>query len=93
MIPVGPSIEFARQRLGKLKPNVQDWWSGFEQQDFPHAKFVTVFNPADPGEYERYLYTLEWVNPHPGEEIGRIEARVDPEAGPALALVAVTALV
>ena len=92
LIPLGPSIKWARRRLGDLQPNLQDWWTGYEQQDFPHAKFVTVFNPADPGEYERNLYTLEWVNPRPGEEISRIEARVDPEAGPALSLVAVTAL-
>ena len=93
LIPIGPTMESARQRLGKLKPNLQDWWQGVEQQDFPHSKYVTVFNPARPGEYERYLYTLEWINPRPGDEVSHIEARVDPEAGPGLALVAVTALV
>jgi hypothetical protein len=53
---------------------------------------ATVFNPADPTEYERYLYTLEWINPRPKEEISHIEVRVDSEAGPTLALIAATAL-
>ena len=53
---------------------------------------AVVFNPADPMEYERYLYTLEWINPRPREEVSFIEIRVDPTAGPALVLIAVTAL-
>jgi|GEM_PF-852212 len=89
---IGTDMKSARQRLGKLKPNLQDWWPSYPQQDFPHAKYVTVFNPADPQEYERYLYTLEWINPRPKDEISHIEVRVDPKAGPALGLVAVTAL-
>ena len=92
LVPLGPSTELARRRLGMLKPNLQDWWPGIEQQDFPHAKSFTVFNPAEPGEYERYLYTLEWVNPQPVEEISHIEVIVDPGAGPTLALIAVTVL-
>ena len=75
-----------------LKPNIQDWWSRSEPRDFPHAMHATVFNPGDPMGYERHLYTLEWINPHPGNEISRIEARIDPNAGPTLALIAVTAL-
>jgi len=93
LIPIGSSKGWARRHFGKLKPNVQDWWPGYEQRDFPHAKYVTVFNPADAQEYERYLYTLEWINPRPQEELSHIEARADPEAGPTLALIAVTALV
>ena len=93
LIPIGPAIPMASRRLGKLKPNLQDWWTGYEQRDFPHAKYVTVFNQADPQEYERALYTLEWINPRPNEELSHIEVRVDPRAGPALALIAVTALV
>ena len=93
LIPFGPAIQLARQRPCKLKPNLQDWWSGYKHRDFPHAKYVTIFNPADPQEYERYLYTLEWINPRPGDEVSHIEVRVDPAAGPTLALIAVTALV
>jgi len=80
------------QRPGKLRPNIQDWWPGLEQRDFPHAKYALVSDPANPGEYTRYLYTLEWVNPRPDDEVRHIEVQVDPKAGPALALIAVTAL-
>ena len=93
LAPIGPSLQLAHRRLGKTKPNLQDWWPGLKQQDFPHARYVTVFNPADPQEYQRTLYTLEWINPHPKIEVSRIEVRVDPAAGPALAIVAVTALI
>ena len=92
LIPIGSSLAQARKQLGKLKPNIQDWWLGFEQQDFPHAKYATVYDPANPTEYERTLYTLEWINPDPQEEVSHIEIRVDPKAGPTLALIAVTAL-
>ena len=51
-----------------------------------------VFNQADPTEYERYLYTLEWINPRPKDEVDFIEIRVNPKAGPTLALIAITAL-
>jgi hypothetical protein len=51
-----------------------------------------VFNRAEPGIHERLLYSLEWINPEPEEEIATIEVRVDPKAGPTLALIAITAL-
>ena len=92
LIPIGISPELARKRLGKLKPNIQDWWVEFEQQDFPHSMHAIVFNQADPTEYERYLYTLEWINPRPKDEVDFIEIRVNPKAGPTLALIAITAL-
>jgi hypothetical protein len=73
-------------------PNLQDWWEGYPQVDFSHAHRVTVFDPANPGAYERTLYTLEWINPRPEEALTFIEVKVDPKAGPTLALIAVTAL-
>ena len=92
LVSIGPAHQLARKELGRLKPNLQDWWPLSKPLDFPHAMHATVFNPADPMEYERYLYTLEWINPRPGEEVSHVEVRVDPEAGPVLALIAVTAL-
>lgn len=93
LIPAGVSRKSTKNRLGSFNPNIQDWWPLDEPMDYPHAHHVTIFNPADPIEYERYLYTLEWLNPRPMDEISEIEVRVDPEAGPALALIAVTALI
>jgi hypothetical protein len=92
LIPFGPSSQLALKHLGRLKPNIQDWWPLSEPQDFPHAMHAVVFNAADPMEYERYLYTLEWINPRPGDEVSHVEVRVDPKAGTTLALIAVTAL-
>ena len=93
LIPLGASRAFALKHLGSLKPNLQDWWRPtFEPEDFPHAHHVTVFNPHDPTAYQRSLYTLEWINPRPKDKITAIEVKVDPKAGPTLALVAVTAL-
>jgi DNA-binding LacI/PurR family transcriptional regulator len=94
LIPLGPSPRLAREQLGDSRPNLQDWWPNidFDHQDFPHAHHVTVYNPSESGSYERFLYTLEWINPRPDDEIGFIEVRADPEAGPTLALIAVTAL-
>ena len=92
LVSLGPSSQSSRKQRGRLKPNIQDWWPLSNPQDFPHAMHAVVFNPADPMEYERYLYTLEWINPRPREEVSFIEIRVDPTAGPALVLIAVTAL-
>ena len=92
LIPMGTSPKLALKRLGNLKPNLQDWWLDHNHEDFPHAMHAMVSDPANPQEYERTLYTLEWINPSPNEEVGFIEIRVDPKAGPSLALIAVTAM-
>ena len=92
LIPLGPTRRFARKGHARPNPNLQDWWPGNEQRDFPHARHITIFDPANPEAYMRYLYTLEWINPCPREEVSSIEVRVDPKAGPTLALIAVTAL-
>jgi hypothetical protein len=92
LLPLGSTKQTKRQRLSQLQPNLQDWWPENAQQDFPHARYAIVFNPAAPQEYERYLYTLEWINPRSKDEISHIEVRVNPAAGPTLALIAVTAL-
>ena len=92
LIPLGPSRRWKLDEDEDLKPNLQDWWADFEQDDSPHAHHATIFDPAEPAGYERTLYSLEWINPRPEEEVTRIEVRVDPKAGPVLALIAVTAL-
>jgi DNA-binding LacI/PurR family transcriptional regulator len=92
LLPLGFSDPKVVMRLGGLRPNVQDWWPVNKQEHFPHAHYATVFNPADPLAYDRTIYSLEWVNPRPNDEVAFIQIRVDPRAGPALALIAVTAL-
>ena len=93
LIPLGSSRKIAQKRLGALRPNLQDWWpQGYEHEDFPHAHRAIVFDSVNPSAYERFLYSLEWLNPRPNEEVSFVDVRVDPEAGPTLALIAVTAL-
>ena len=89
LISIGPTKD---KRHARLKPNIHDWWRVEEAQDFPQAMSVTVYNPAIPKEYERVLYTLEWINPEPIEQISTLEIQVNPKAGPTLALIAITAL-
>lgn len=94
LVPLGPSPRLDSAPSSGPQPNLQDWWpnTDFDHGDFPGAHQVTVYDPADPGSYERILYTLEWINSRPEDEIAFIEVRVDPNAGPTLALIAVTAL-
>lgn len=92
LIPRGVLRKTAKKRSALFQPNLQDWWPHSEPVNYPHANYAVVFNPADPMEYERHLYTLEWINPCPTEEVSFVEVRVDPLAGPALAVIAVTAL-
>ena len=92
LIPLGASLRLAAEQLKGMEPNIQDWWPTFDQMNFPHAHHALVCHPADPKQYERSLYSLEWINPLPQDEIEFIQVQVDPEAGPALALIAITAL-
>ena len=92
LFPLGLSGRKPLRTLDRPRPNVQDWWPGNEQVHFPHAHYATVFDPANPAAYERTLYSLEWINPRPENEVKFIQVRVDPEAGPTLALIAATAL-
>jgi len=92
LVPLGLTKGNPPKFQKHMQPNVQDWWEGYEQRDFPHAHRATVFNVVDPTAYERTLYSLEWINPRPNDEVSSLEVRVDPKAGPILALISVTAL-
>jgi DNA-binding LacI/PurR family transcriptional regulator len=92
LLPIGKARQAAFDRPDGLQPNLQDWWAGREQENFPHAHYVTVFDPTDLAAYERTLYSLEWINPRPQDEVSSIEICVDPIAGPTLAVIAITAL-
>ncbi|MEI8341051.1 MAG: substrate-binding domain-containing protein, partial [Verrucomicrobiota bacterium] len=66
----------------RLRGNIQDWWPTpfIPQFQSAHARHYVVTNNGEPLLYERYLYTLEWINPHPGKKIKRLVIRSDPEA-------------
>jgi hypothetical protein len=93
LIPLGISWPLVFEQSPAIEPNVQDWWvDTYPAEHFPHAHYATVFDPAEPARYERTIYSLEWINPRPEDVVTFLEVKVDAEAGPALALIAVTAL-
>jgi hypothetical protein len=51
-----------------------------------------VIDPGDPLEYERYLYTLEWVNSSPETGLESIEVCGDPNGTETLVVLGITAL-
>lgn len=72
--------------------NIQDWWPILAQHDWPHARHLVVTANGDPLNYERYLYTLEWINPRPHVAIREIRVRSDIRRDAKLAVLAVTLL-
>jgi len=86
---VAPSRSTGRARI---RGNIQDWWPSpaFAQFESARARHYVVTDNGDPILYERYLYTLEWINPHPGKTIGSLVIRSDPEAEATLGVLAIT---
>ena len=76
----------------RLRGNIQDWWPSpfIPQFQSAHARHYVVTDGGDPFLYERYLYTLEWINPHPEKKIKRLVIRSDPEAESTLGVLAIT---
>lgn len=73
--------------------NIQDWWPhpGLSQFKSANARHYVVTDGGDPYHYERYLYTLRWINPHPKRMVERLVIRSDPKADATLGILAVTA--
>lgn len=74
------------------KANIQDWWPDFFQTDFAHARRVVVAQDEESLQIHRYLYTLEWINPSPEEEIEYVEVCVVPDQPTTLGLLAISVL-
>ncbi len=72
--------------------NIQDWWPEFPQFNTDNVRHVTVTEHGDPFAYERYLYSLEWVNPAPEVPLTEIRVRSNPMVPTTLGLLAVTLL-
>jgi DNA-binding LacI/PurR family transcriptional regulator/DNA-binding transcriptional regulator YhcF (GntR family) len=87
--------EFGNSSPDLPQPNIQDWWPDVPHMDFPpHARMVPLLKDAEEHLSIRhdYLYTLEWVNPQPEEEITHIEVWVDENQATTLGLLAVSFL-
>lgn len=82
-----------RPVAGAPQPNIQDWWADFPQFTAPGVKHAVISHEGDPYEYERYLYTLEWVNPSPGATLKTICLRSNPSSATTLGVLAITLLI
>jgi DNA-binding LacI/PurR family transcriptional regulator len=89
--PLGDGVTSVAEDDGS-EPNLQDWWPDLPQQDFPHAHRVVVTEHGDPTLYERYLYTLEWLNPRPRARLQQLRIETEPDAETTLGVLAVTAV-
>ncbi len=71
--------------------NIQDWWSGFPHFDAPGVRQLPVVDWDNPNAYTRYLYSVEWVNPHPDKKLARIElASAQPNVDESLFVLGIT---
>jgi hypothetical protein len=73
------------------EPNIQDWWRDYPRFNSGTARHCVITRDGDPLLYERYLYTLEWVNPHPERAIRSITMRARSNSA-SYALIALTVL-
>jgi precorrin-2 methylase len=74
----------------RRRSTIQDWWPEFVQFENDHARPVAVLQNGDPDLYERYLYTLRILAPAGGRPLARLCIEVLRDAGPVLAILAVT---
>jgi hypothetical protein len=58
--------------------NIQDWWPEFPQFNADGVRHVAITENGDPFAYERYLYSLEWVNPDPDVVLDEIACAPTP---------------
>lgn len=72
--------------------NIQDWWADFPQFDAEHVKHLVLAENGDPYEYERYLYSYEWLNPEPEIPVQTLTIRSNCDEPTTLGLLAVTLL-
>ena len=78
--------------LRARSPNIQDWWPTFQQFEDADARKVIIADPEDPLGYQRYLYSLQWTNPHPEKVLDSIVLKSEPQKPTTVLVLAVTAL-
>lgn len=71
--------------------NIQDWWPTFYHFNNDLAKKTLVYDEKEPMKAARYLYTLQFPNPHPEKSIKEIVfSSVDPGKDVSVMVVGVT---
>jgi hypothetical protein len=84
--PVAGRAGQARQQKQSV---VQDWYPAFMQFDNELAHKVIVAERSALQDY-RVLYTMQWLNPHPGKALKEIRVRSAPGASAAFMVLAAT---
>jgi len=93
LIPYGLNSEHLAVNQQRQKDStIQDWFWGFPQFENNNARKVIVADRKDPLGYMRYIYTLQWINPHPEKTIKEIRLRSDPALPTGIMVIAVTVL-
>jgi AraC-like DNA-binding protein len=72
------------------KANIQDWFFSWEQLRRPHVKPYDATPTSAPARESQYLYTLEWINPHPEKKVNFLEIESDPKRAATLAVLAIS---
>jgi AraC-like DNA-binding protein len=70
--------------------NIQDWYFSWDQLATIHAKPYDATPQSDASASSQYLYTLEWINPHPDKIVAALEIVSNPHCSASLALLSVT---
>ncbi|HAU37939.1 MAG TPA: hypothetical protein DCX07_09520, partial [Phycisphaerales bacterium] len=93
VVPFGKaSIHLDVNNTLARESNIQDWYPSNPQFENENAKKVIVLDPKNPLKHVRYLYTLQWVNPHPDKEIAVIRLMSEPDKHVMLLVLGVTAM-
>jgi GntR family transcriptional regulator, arabinose operon transcriptional repressor len=72
----------------------QDWHSSYPQFSNARALPYLITGEGDPLNYERYLYTYRFINPHPEKILSTLQVEIsDPEQETTHAVLAITAQV
>jgi len=66
-----PDVDILRRMRNKSV--LQDWWPTLPQFENKNAKKVAIVNPNNPLGYTRFVYTMQWKNPHPDKEIKELK--------------------
>ncbi len=72
------------------RANLQDWWVGFTHFDRSGVRPLPLFDKKNPAVLQRFVYSIEWVNPHPDKALKRIELTSNPEEAAAVLVLAIT---
>lgn len=93
LIPFGQGSEHmdVLKRL-EAESTIQDWWPAMPQFEGPNARKVIVASQDKPLDGARYLYTLQWLNPHPEKSIREIRLSSQPEREATVFVLAITSL-